>query len=61
MDHDERYFRALETALGLVAFARERPDAPDYVLVAHFIYTLLAAIACEEELAARPLPEPSAN
>ena len=61
MDHDQRYFRILDTALGLIAFARARPDAPDYVLVAHFMHTLLAALAFEEELAARPQAEPSVN
>jgi hypothetical protein len=63
MDHpdpDRRYFRILETALGLIAFARARPDAPDYVLVAHFMHVLLEALAAEEEQAVKSA-NPSMN
>jgi hypothetical protein len=51
MDHDERYFRALGIAMRLIAFARGRPDAAEHDLVAYFVYTLLAALAVEEEQA----------
>lgn len=49
MQTDTRYHRALDTALQLVAFVRDRPDAPEHVLVSNFVFTILSAIAWEFE------------
>jgi hypothetical protein len=55
------YFRALGIATRLIAFARARPDAAEHDLVAYFVYTLLAALAVEEEQAANPQAEPGVS
>jgi hypothetical protein len=52
MDHDKHYFQALATARELVVIARTLPDAPEHVLLAHFVYAVLAALADEAENAA---------
>lgn len=50
-----RYHRALDTALQLVAFVRDRPDAPEHVLVSNFVFTILSAIAWEFEQSRLPV------
>jgi hypothetical protein len=55
MQTDTRYHRALDTALQLVAFVRDRPDAPEHVLVSNFVFTILAAIAWEFEQSRLPV------
>lgn len=49
-DHERRYFHILEIALNLIAFARAHSHAPDHLLVAHFMHTLLTALPGEEYL-----------
>jgi hypothetical protein len=61
MGQDQMYFRALETAVELVAFVRCRPDLPEYVLVSDCLRALLSAIAFELDQARSCWREPSVN
>ncbi len=61
MQQDQLYFRALETALELVAMVRGRPDMPEHLLVSHCLPAILSAIAFELEQARRFSREPSMN
>lgn len=45
----DRYHRAVDAALQLLAVVRDRPDAEEHILVSHFVFTILSAIAEEEE------------
>lgn len=62
MNQNERYFRALETALQLIAFVREQPDVPEYVLVSNYVFSILSVLADAGESPRIPSGfEPSRN
>ena len=61
MGQDQMYFRALETALELVAFVRGQPDMPEHVLVSNCLCTILSAITFELDQARCCWREPSVN
>jgi hypothetical protein len=61
MGQVETYFRALETAVELVALVRGRPDMPEHLLVSNCLRAILSAIAFELEQARCFSREPSVN